>query len=163
MKKISSTRRAALFAALAMFTVAGWFASAQFSRLGTGKNFMIPEYYESSNGVSRLKTKFTGTEWRFVTNDVVALDNLRIEKFREDGKTLEWTVESPACTFNTTSKEANGGTNVYFRTADERLYQTGRGFSWQPTNSLLILSNDVYTWIDKQALTNAPTNKSTNR
>ena len=149
--------------ALAVFTLGGWLASAQLSRLGTGKNFMIPEYWPSSNGVSRLKTKFTGTEWRFVTNDIVALDNLRIEKYREDGKTLEWTVESPACHFNIASKEADGVTNVYFHTADERLFQTGRGFSWQPTNSLLILSNDVYTWIDRQALTNAPTKTATNR
>lgn len=146
-----------------MFSLADWFASAQFGRLGTGKNFMIPEYWPSSNGVSLLKTKFRGTEWRFITNDIVALDNLRVERFHEDGKTLDWTVESPACIFNTTSKEANGATNVCFRSADERLFQTGRGFSWQPTNSLLILSNDVYTWIDKPALTNAPTNKSTTR
>ena len=148
--------------ALVMFTLGGWLASAQLSRLGTGKNFMIPEYWPSSNGVSRLKTKFTGTEWRFVTNDVVALENLRIEKFHEDGKALEWTVESPACYFNTTSKEANSTAHVYFRTADERLFQTGRGFSWQPTNNLLILSNDVYTWIDRLALTNAPAKPSTN-
>lgn len=163
MKKFSITSRTVFVVAFAMFTLAGWFASAQFSRLGTGKNFMVPEYWPSSNGVSLLKTKFRGTEWRFITNDIVALDNLRVERFHEDGKTLDWTVESPTCIFNTTSKEANGGTNVYFRTADERLYQTGRGFSWQPTNSLLTLSNDVYTWIDQQALTNAPNNKSTNR
>jgi hypothetical protein len=36
--------------------------------------------------------------------------------------------------------------------ADNRLMQTGVGFLWQQSNSVLIVSNQVRTWIDKQAL-----------
>jgi hypothetical protein len=132
---------------------------AQSTQFLPGKNFMAPEYYPASNGVRRLKNVVAGSEYRFVTNDIIWLQNPRLTNYALDG-TIEWTVASPECTLNVTTKEVRGNTNMTFRTADERLFISGVGFLWQQTNSMLILSNQSFTWIDKQALkTNASTFK----
>jgi hypothetical protein len=69
-------------------------------------------------------------------------------------------VVSPECLYDITTREVRGNTNMIFRTADERLYISGVGFLWQQTNTMLILSNQSFTWIDKRALgTNAFTDK----
>ena len=128
---------------------------AQVPKLASGKDFKLPLYYPASNGVRALKTVVTGAEWRFVTNGVVALTQPKITNYHADGK-VEWIVTSPECTVDVQSKEARGPTNIYFKTADERLFQTAMGFLWQHSTSLLILSNNVFTWIDRQPMTNAP-------
>jgi hypothetical protein len=61
------------------------------------------------------------------------------------------------------TKLVRGNTNMYFHTADERLFLSGIGFLLQQTNRVLILSNQTYTWIDKQALTNSQAKLGTNR
>jgi hypothetical protein len=128
---------------------------AQAPKLDSGKDFKLPLYYPASNGVRALKTVVTGSEWRFITNGLVALTQPKITNYYPDGK-LEWIVTSPECTVDVNTKEARGPTNIFFKTADERVFQTGVGFLWQHSTSLLILSNEVFTWIDQQALTNAP-------
>jgi hypothetical protein len=122
--------------------------------VGTFKGFRFPEYEPTSNGVKRLKTLVTGTEARLVTNGVFAVSEVLIQSFGKDGTSVLWTATSPACVVSLAAKEARGHTNVYFRTADERLFQSGVGFLWQQTNSLLIFSNQAFTWIDRQAMTN---------
>lgn len=132
-------------------------ARAQLSGPSKGTDFKYPaEYYPVSNGVRRLKTLITGASWQMMSNSIVALKDPRIERTREDGQ-LEWTVLARECHFNLLTKEARGSSNVFFRTADERLFLTGVGFLWQQTNSVLTLSNQTLTWIDKIALTNSPT------
>ena len=128
---------------------------AQAPKLASGKDFKLPLYYPATNGVRSLKTVVTGTEWRFLNNGLVALTQPKITNYHPDGK-LEWIVTSPECTVDVNTKEARGPTNIFFKTADERLFQTGVGFLWQHSTGLLILSNKVFTWIDRQALTNAP-------
>lgn len=125
------------------------------TKIGTGKDFKFPDYYPPSNGVRRLKTLVTGSEAQFATNDnsVIALKNPRLESYAPDGK-VEWTATSPECTVNIKTKEVRGNTNMTFQTADDRWQQTGVGFLWQQTASLLIISNQSHTRIDKQALTN---------
>jgi hypothetical protein len=127
------------------------------------RDFILPDYYPSSNGVRRLKTRVTGTEARILSNGVFALKQPRLESYREDGTTLEWVAVSPECTVEMKTKLVRGNTNMYFHTADERLFLSGIGFLLQQTNSVLILSNQTFTWIDRQALTNAQTKQATNR
>ena len=129
------------------------FARAQNTQFLPGKNFMAPEYYPTSNGVRRLKSVVAGSEYHFVTNGIVWLQDPRLTNFAPDGR-IEWTVASPECTVNINTREVHGSTNMTFQTADERLFISGVGFFWQQTNSMLILSNQSYTWIDKRALTN---------
>jgi hypothetical protein len=131
------------------------------SSVGVGKDFKFPDYYPSSNGVRQLKTLVTGSEAQFVSNNmnVVRLQNPRLTNYTPEGQ-LEWSAHSPECTVNVNTREVRGSTNMVFRTADEKLLLRGVGFLWQQTNSVLILSNQVFTWIDKRALTN---NASTNQ
>jgi hypothetical protein len=129
------------------------FARAQDTQFLPGKNFLAPEYYPASNGVRRLKSVVAGSEYRFITNGIVWLQDPRLTNFSPEG-IIEWTVTAPECTVNINTREVNGRTNMVFRTADERLFISGVGFFWQHTNSMLILSNQSFTWIDKRALTN---------
>jgi hypothetical protein len=146
---------------LAVATAIFWIdvSSAQTSRITEAKDFKLPLFYPSTAGVQRIKTVIAGERWRFVTNGLVHLTRPGITNYRPDG-TLEWIATSPECTVDINTKEARGSTNVFFRTADDRLFQTGVGFLWQQNNSVLIVSNQVRTWIDRQALTKtALTNK----
>ena len=138
----------------------GWWALslAQNTQFKPGKNFMAPAYYPASNGVRRLKFVLSGSEYQLMTNNIVWLQNPRLTNYTPDGK-VEWTVASQECTFDVSTKEVRGNTNMTFRTADERLFISGVGFFWQQTNSMLILSNQSFTWIDKRAMTSAATDK----
>ena len=134
-------------------------AHGQLSKMGAGKDFMFPDYYPATSGVLRKKSIVTGSEYRMLTNNVFELVRPRIEFYRPDGQTLEWTAIAPECTVDIKTREVSGKTNVFFRTADDRLFVTGVGFLWQQTNSMLILSNETFTWTDVR--TNAPgTNSS---
>jgi hypothetical protein len=128
------------------------------AKIGAGKNFMFPDYYPASNGVRRLKSVVAGEEARFVSNSVIALKNPKLTNFTPETK-VEWTATTGECTVNIGTREVNGSTNLVFQTADERLFLSGEGFLWQQSRSLLILSNNVFTWIDKTVLTNKPSTK----
>ena len=137
--------------------------SAQ-NQLGVGKNFMYPDYYPSTNGVLRKRWVVTGDEYRFLSNTpIIALNGPRIESFREDGATLEWTAIAREATVDINSREVRGSTNMFFRSADDRLFLRGVGFLCQGSNSMLILSNKTFTWIDTQRLTNSSSKHSTNK
>lgn len=122
---------------------------------GSGKDFKFPHYYPSSNGVRQLQTLVTGTEAQFVSNNMnlVRLQNPRLTNYTPQGK-IEWSAAASECTVNVSSREVRGNTRMVFQTADEKLWLSGVGFLWQQTNSVLVLSNQVFTWIDKRALTN---------
>lgn len=130
-------------------------AHAQIAKLEGGTDGRFPDYYPTSNGVRRLKSLVTAAQWRFGSNDVLYLTKPKLQSYREDGTTLEWTATSLECTFNPGTKEVRGNTNMYFQTADERLFVTGVGFFWQQSSSVLTLSNQTLTRIDKLALTNS--------
>lgn len=137
-----------------------WLAIAQ-NQLGVGKDFTFPDYYPSSNGVARLRSKTKGEEYRFLSNNsLIMLTAPRIETFREDGETLEWTAVAREATVEINTREVRGNTNMFFRTSDDRLFLSGVGFLWQASNSVLILSNKTFTWIDTQKLTNSSSKRS---
>jgi hypothetical protein len=95
----------------------------------------------------------TGSEGRFLSNNIVFVSEPRIESFRQDGS-LEWVATAMDAFVNMTARTANGTNVIAFRTAETNLYLTGRGFLWQQTNKVLILSNQTYTWFDRS--TNSP-------
>jgi hypothetical protein len=151
----------AVLAILALVAALCWATSAraQATKLVMGTNFKLPVYYPSSNGVQKIKTVVSGEKWRFATNGIVHLIKPGITNYQPDGS-IEWIATSPECTVEINTKVARGHTNIFFKTADDRFFQTGVGFLWQQSNSVLIVSNQVRTWIDKQALTKtALTNK----
>jgi lipopolysaccharide export system protein LptA len=140
-----------------------WLARAQSNPLGPGKDFTFPDYYPSTNGVVRLRSVITGKEYRFLSNNTfIALTEPRIESFREDGVTLEWTAIAREATVDINTREVHGPGKMYFRTADDGFFQTGVGFLWQQSNSVVILSNKTFTWIDTRKLTNSSARYSMN-
>lgn len=147
------------FAATLVLAWCGTLVHAQSSAkvAGSGRDFKFPEYYPSSNGVRQIKTLVTGREAQFVSNNMslVRLKDTTLTNYTPEGQ-LDWVVQSPECTVNVNTREVRGTTNMFFQTADEKLFLSGVGFLWQHTNSVLILSNQVSTWIDKTALTNSP-------
>jgi hypothetical protein len=132
---------------------------AQAPRTGIGKDFKFPDYGADSNGVVRLKSLVTGTEFQQITNNVFFLIQPRMEFFRADGSNLDWTAIAPSCFVDIRTREVSGVTNVFFRKADDRLYIRGVGFLWQQSNSVLILSNKSFTWIDAKTNATPATNK----
>ena len=134
--------------------------AAKVATSGPGKDFKFPDYYPSSNGVRQLKTLVTGSEAHFVSNNMnlVRLQQPRLTNYTPEGK-LEWSASSPECTVNIATREVRGISNLFFQTADERLFVRGVGFLWQSNNSVLILSNQVFTRIDKSSLTNNASQK----
>lgn len=138
-----------------LFILLAWAATAQLARVGQAKGFKLPDYYPARNGVQQIKTLLTGAEVQFSSNGMVLLTEPRITNYTESGE-IDWTVSSSEATANWLTHSASGTNHVVFRSADGNLFVRARGFLWQQTNSLLILSNETLTWIDKSAFTNHP-------
>lgn len=133
---------------------------AQLPRTGVGKDFLFPDYYPpDSNGVVRVRSVVRGKEYQLLSNNIVNLTAPRVESFQEDGTNLQWTASARAALVDIKTREVSGSTNVFFRTADDQLFVTGVGFLWQQSNSVLILSNDTFTWMQIRTNTLAKTNK----
>jgi hypothetical protein len=127
-------------------------AMAQFGKIERARGFKLPRYYPATNGVQRLQALLTSSEAQMLTNGFFYLVNPRIESYREDG-VLEWVAQSIDAVVSMNTQAVAGTNDVMFRTATTNLFVTGRGFLWQHTNSVLILSNQTRTWIDKAAVT----------
>lgn len=122
------------------------------------KGFKLVDYYSNTGGVQRIRSVLSGSEGELLTNGMIYLVHPRIETYREDG-TLEWVATSLDAFVNRESRLAVGTNLLSFRSGDTNFYQAGRGFLWQQSNSVLIVSNQSYTWIDQKALTNSPSQK----
>ncbi len=140
---------------------AAWLACAQIPRAGVGKDFMYPEYWPLTTGVARKKSVVRAEEYQLLTNNLAALTHARIDFYKTDGTNLEWSATAHEATVDINSRQVSGDEKVFFRTADDRLFVTGTGFLWQQTNSLLILSNNTFTWMEIR--TNTPSKNSTNK
>jgi len=132
------------------------FGQARIATSGAGHDFKFPDYYPASNGVRQLKTLITGAEAQVVSNNarMVRLTEPRLTNYAPNGK-LEWSAEARECVVNIATREVRGNSNLVIQAADGKFYHTGRGFLWQSSNSVLILSNQVFTRIDKTALSNS--------
>ncbi|HMJ91390.1 MAG TPA: hypothetical protein VK530_16325 [Candidatus Acidoferrum sp.] len=122
------------------------------------KGFKLVDYYHSPSGKQTKKAVLTAAEGRIITTEIYYLVHPRIEHYNEDGSLLgvatavDAMIDLPA--------NIVWGTNVIsFRGAETNLYLTGRGFLWQPSNTVLIISNQSYTWIDRTRFTNSPSKK----
>jgi hypothetical protein len=133
---------------------------AQIPRTGVGKDFMYPEYWPLTSGVARKKSVVTAKEYQLMTNNLAALTQARIDAYKPDGTNLEWSATAHEAVVDINSRQVSGDEQVFFRTADDRLFVTGTGFLWQQSNSVLTLYSNTFTWAEIR--TNAPSKKSTN-
>jgi hypothetical protein len=122
------------------------------------KGFKLVDYYSNTGGVQRIRSVLTGSEGELLTNGMIFLVHPRIETYREDGA-LEWVATSLDATVSREARIAVGTNLVSFRSGDTNFYVAGRGFLWQQSNSVLIVSNQSYVWISQTSLTNSPSKK----
>jgi hypothetical protein len=133
-------------------------AAAQFGQLERAKGFKLVDFYSGTDGAQKKRSTLTGSEGRILTNNMIYLVHPRIEHFNEDGSLLGVATAEDAFV-NVQSHTANSTSIVAFVSGDTNLYLTGRGFVWQQSNAVLIISNQSYTWINKAAFTNSPSRK----
>lgn len=145
------------FVACALLFLALAVAPAQVGVMGTARGFKLVDYYSNTSGAQKKKSVLTGSEG-FMTNDLIYLVNPRIEHYREDGSLIIVATAQDAY-LNRAAQTVSGTNMISFRNAETNLYQCGRGFLWQQTNSVLIISNESFTWIDQAMLTNRPSRK----
>lgn len=151
---MSARRRLVLVAVLA----AAFSSPAQLGQLERAKGFKLVDFYSGSVGAQQKKTVLTGSEGRILTNNLIYLLHPRIEHYKEDGSLLGVATAVDAFV-NVQSHMAYGTNMISFRSAETNLYLNGRGFLWQQSNAVLIISNQSYTWINKAAFANSPSNQ----
>ena len=125
---------------------------AQTTGGGSGKDFKLPEY----DAQGRLKSQVTGKGVKQLPNNQMLITTLHLETYRDDGK-VDLIVEAPECLYDSKRRTATSAGEMKARQADGKFTITGRGFEWQQTNSVLIISNRVHTFINKELLKPQPT------
>lgn len=123
------------------------------AQLGVVKDFKYPEFYEQKPGGSKqaLKTLVTGAEARPQLSGWVALKQMRIESYSEEGKT-NLIIRAPECLFNTGGRVASSAGSLQMQTADDRFHIQGQGFLCYLTNFSLLISNQVQTTVHRDLL-----------
>jgi hypothetical protein len=145
---------------LVVFVTLAFSGVAQFSGLdGPAKGFkLILDFYSTPSGAQKKKTLLTAAEGYVLSGDTVFLVNPRLEHFREDGS-IDGVATATDALLNRGTQSVEGTNLVSFHDAETNIFIAGRGFLWQKTNAVLIISNQTYTWISKTVLTNGSSKK----
>jgi hypothetical protein len=132
-------------------------APALLAQLGrfAGKNFKFPEYYEASalsgSKTNRLKSLLTGTEARYLSNNLYDITRMRLDTYQVDGHT-SLVAKAPQCLLDVNARTATSTGRLEITSWDGALFVEGNeGFLVRMTNSSLTISNHVRTVI-RQAL-----------
>ncbi|HTJ00767.1 MAG TPA: LptA/OstA family protein [Dongiaceae bacterium] len=110
---------------------------------GRVKGFSAPDYYDPPYQ-NQIRSLLRGAEAEPQTNGQVLVRGLQLETYATNGP-LQLTVSAPACLFDPKDKSASSTGHIEARSGDQRLFVSGEGFQWLPTNSLFIISNRVHT------------------
>ncbi len=119
---------------------------AQQTIIGKGKNFSIsPDFYDSPHE-SQMKSLLRGKEVEPQSSERILVRGGWLQTYREDG-VRELLVEAPECIYESTQRAVHSAGPLTAQTADGKFALSGRGFSWHQTNSILIISNQVHTYV----------------
>ncbi len=140
---------ALLLAALAAAPPA---ASGQQTVMGRVKNFSVsPDYYDPPQQ-AQAKSLLQGAEAvPMAGGQQVQITQARLRTFREDGAE-EMLVVAPECLYESRSRSVRSAGPLEVQTADGKFSLQGEGFSWQQTNSTLVISNQVRTRVHPSLL-----------
>jgi lipopolysaccharide export system protein LptA len=140
---------ALLLAALAAAPPA---ASGQQTVMGRVKNFSVsPDYYDPPHQ-AQAKSLLQGAEAvPMAGGQQVQITQARLRTFREDGAE-EMLVVAPECLYESRSRSVRSAGPLEVQTADGKFSLQGEGFSWQQTNSTLVISNQVRTRVHPSLL-----------
>ncbi|HWQ93827.1 MAG TPA: hypothetical protein VN673_19345 [Clostridia bacterium] len=125
---------------------------AQQTVIGKVKKFSVSHDFHPPPHQSQMKSLLQGAE--AVPTDggrVVTIKDGKLQTFHEDGK-QEMLVEAPHCVYDATKRSVTSDGSLRAQTADGRFSISGEGFAWHTTNSVLLISNRVRTYIHPDLL-----------
>jgi len=124
---------------------------------GRVKDFMVPDYFDPPHE-NQLRSRLNGTEAQPLPGGRFLIKQIKLESFRLDGF-CEFRVTAPECIYDHTRREASSAREVHLESGDGQLVVDGRGFLWQQTNSLVVISNDQRTIIRPPTSTGTHTHR----
>jgi hypothetical protein len=129
----------------------------QILNFGRVKDFSVPDYFDPPHQ-NQVKSRLSGKEAEPRRGGLFVIKEIKVESFRLDGF-CEFRVTAPECTYDSQGRTAYSASAVRLESGDGQLLVEGRGFLWQQTNSMIIISNDQRTVIRPLP----PTGTNTNR
>ncbi|MGO8838956.1 MAG: hypothetical protein ACLQAH_12400 [Limisphaerales bacterium] len=119
---------------------------------GHATDFTTTEYYEPPHQ-QQVKSILSGAEAQPQPGGLLIIKQLKLRTFGLDG-TPEKVVTAPECIYDTQGATASSAGPLQLQNVDGTFRVEGEGFLWRQTNSFLTISNNVRTWIEKDAKTN---------
>jgi hypothetical protein len=138
-----------IIAATALFGAAMSGRAQQIPEGGSATDFSSVDYFEAPNQ-QQIKSRMSGANAEMLAGGLLLIKKLELEEFDEKGK-LQFIITAPECVYDPTKGVANSAGPLHLRTGDGQLQNDGEGFLWQQNDSLLTISNQVQTVIDKTA------------
>ena len=117
----------------------------------TVKDFSVPQYFDPPHE-TQMKSLLEGAEAEPGNNGLVTIRKAKVQTFNEAG-VRQMTVRAPQCVFDSKTQTVSSAGRFEMETSDSKLTLEGEGFSFQQTNSNLIISNQVRTLV-RGTLTN---------
>jgi hypothetical protein len=132
---------------------------AQAGRIVRAKDFKHAEFYEKTGAdrgqTNQLRGLILGVEADFLSSDLVAFKQMRLESYDPQGRT-NLVAQAPHCWFDQRKRIASSPGRLEVRGAEDRLFIEGNeGFLFRMTNSSLVLSNRVRTVIRQDLVRSA--------
>ena len=130
---------------------------AQLSKHFRGKNFRFIEYYDAVPGLkaqtNQVKNLLTGAEGQYLSNETVRITQSRLESYPQAGKGTNLVVVSPESFFEVNARIITSTSRLDLAASDGQIRLRGQtGYMFSMTNSSLIVSNRVRTFIQGAAL-----------
>jgi len=135
---------------LSVSVALGFFAAAvraQQNATGHASNFTSVEYFDPPHQ-QQMKSRLSGAEAQPQAGGLLVITGLKLEIFETNGVT-EVVIKAPHCVYDTQKGEANSPGHLRLETGDGDSHVEGDGFLWRQSSSLLTISNNVRTVIEK--------------
>jgi hypothetical protein len=144
--------RITIIAAILFFlAVANGRAQQQMPLGGNATDFSSVEYYPAPHQ-QQIKSRMSGAEADPIEGGLLLIKQLKLEAFDKDGK-LQFIVTAPECVYDPMKGVATSAGELHMRTGDQQVNVDGKGFLWRQAASLLTISNQVQTVIDRPGAT----------
>jgi hypothetical protein len=130
--------------------------SAQQTVVGPIRDFKVPEYYPRPNQ-NQLKWLWAGSNavpQESITRLLV--DHVSLQTYKENG-VRDLFMQADSCLFDSAARAASSDSHIRVEALGGRMTIEGNGFSWQGTNSVITISNQVHIVLKRG--TNAPAQK----
>jgi lipopolysaccharide export system protein LptA len=115
--------------------------------IGKLRNFTVsPDFYPPPHE-RQMKSQLRSQEAQPLPDNRFLVTGVRLETFKPTGE-RELNLETPGCIYDAGQKLIESTNDLKVATVDGKFSLRGRGFFWQQTNSVLLISNAVHTYMD---------------